>query len=170
MAYPGDIRDPLDGILLAITTTDDLVHVGTVEGLRRHLDDHAQQDRDNEPPRVPNWEIFEVDGHRWRIVQATEDGDPTGFEPIPDAPEPTDTGNAYLVDRLDAFQARVQVVLDGLWADDAREHPPFHRSPRVTGELRQVAAALYKLCPADPGVEEPHPGSPLHNLWHLVFG
>jgi hypothetical protein len=158
-------------LILAITTTDTLIHVGRGADLLPHV---AQEKSDYEGTgqTPPDWQFYDAKGADQQLVHDGE-GHPTGFEPVdPSAPDPGDAVRALLVDRIRVFQARVQVVLDQRIADGDYEGDPEarRRAPVVDGELTDVLAALEVLGGRAKPPGEPDPGSWLHNLWHAAFG
>jgi hypothetical protein len=156
--------------VLAIAANDSMLLVAPVDVLVEHinLEFRPQGPDDDDPTHHLDWEFCDARGLVYQAAIDAGSQKLTAISPDPGGRALTASESANLVDRLDAFQARVQVACDRFLAD----HPgalPFQRTPRITGELHDVVTALYAVCPTPPP-EEPHPGSALHMLWHLVTG
>jgi hypothetical protein len=158
-------------LILAITTTDSLIHVGSGPDLLPHVGQEAA-DYEAIGQTPPDWEFFDITGTELRLVR-DDAGHATGFEPAdPQAGDPGAAFRALLVDRIGVFQARAQVVLDRKQAAGDYDGDPEARlrAPVVSGELRDVLPALQVLGGRAKPPGEPDPGSWLHNLWHATFG
>ncbi len=151
----------MSALVLAITPQDNLLHVGTAAALLGHL---HEEDLD--------LEFYDATGQRLRPVKDAATGKTDGLVPDPEAGSPGAADRQLLIDRIDVFQARVQVVLDRRMAEGYYDPdpPPWVRAPRVDGELKEMLLALDALDGSLPDPTEPDPGSPLHNLWHATFG
>ena len=82
------------------------------------------------------------------------------------AAEPTDLDRQLLLDRIDAFLARVQVELtrDLLLGID----PEHRRVPRITGDLRDVMVGLAAVMTVPVSIVQPDSRSWVHNLGHRL--
>lgn len=154
-----------ESLVLAITPTDDLFHVGPASLVLAHsASEEAAAQSVGDP--VPGYEYFDAEGARLDVV--TDPG--TGMRsvaPAGGAPAATEVGRRLLVDRLDVVQARTQAVLSRDLADGvAVGHV---RVPRVQGDLPEVLAALAAL-EEWRAIDDPDPGSWVHNMRHRIFG
>ena len=113
------------------------------------------------------WEFFAADGTVLSQVtdQATAK---VTLEPDPEATPPTDLDRQLLLDRIDAFLARVQVQLDrDLQTGMVAEH---RRVPRLSGELPDVVAGLAAVLQVPVTITQPDSRNWVHNLGHRLRG
>ncbi|WFG43617.1 hypothetical protein [Pseudonocardia alni] len=152
-----------DEPVLAITPDDSLLHVGTPAALLTHLGDEADGGDGQGPP----FEFYDRTGRRLSVAPDAAGG----ASLTADGPAPTDADRDLLLARIDVFQAAVARLLahdvaTGIAAGDPSARL---RAPWVRGELPDVLDTLAVLGGL-PDPTEPNAGTPLHNLWHRVFG
>jgi hypothetical protein len=150
--------------VVAITVDDDLLHIAPPAEVLAHLADEAGGPGAVDPL---TWEFFAADGTVLSKVtdQATAR---TTLEPDAEATPPTDLDRQLLVDRIDAFLARVQVQLDrDLQTGMVAEH---RRVPRLSGELPEVVAGLAAVLQVPVTITQPDSRNWVHNLGHRLRG
>jgi hypothetical protein len=151
--------------VVAITADDTLLHIASPDDVL----DHLGQEAGNPGVAVDSqtWQFYSANGVA--LVQATDPA--TGAVTLvadTSAAEPTDLDRQLLLDRIDAFLARVQVELtrDLLLGID----PEHRRVPRISGDLRDVVVGLAALMTVPVSIVQPDSRSWIHNLGHRLRG
>jgi hypothetical protein len=146
--------------IVAITVDDTLLHVAPAGDVLPHLAAEAGRPGVLDPLV---WEFFAKDGTV--LAQHTDPG--TGavtLEPDPAFPAPEELDRRLLLDRIDSFLARVQVVLTrDLQTGIAAEHV---RVPRLTGDLPDVVTGLAAVMTVPRSIVQPDSRNWIHNLGH----
>lgn len=150
--------------IVGITTNDDRFHVGTLEDFLPHFGATKEEIQGG----ADGFEIYDDQGHRMEI-STDDDTGLVQLEENSDIDELDDLGKQVLLDRIAAFFARAQVVLDGDVKDDSPR--PFDRFPVVlNGRLRETFALLAELFGPLPAANAqaaaPHPGDGAHAWAH----
>ena len=151
--------------VVAITADDTLLHIASPGDVLDHLGQEAGHPGAAVDPQT--WQFYSATGAV--LVQVTDQV--TGvvtFEADATAAEPTDLDRQLLLDRIDAFLARVQVELtrDLLLGID----PEHRRVPRITGDLRDVVVGLAAVMTVPVSIVQPDSRSWIHNLGHRLRG
>jgi len=150
--------------VVAITVDDDLLHIAQPAEVLAHLADEAGGPGAVDPS---TWEFFAADGTVLSQVTDQSTAKVT-LEPDPEATPPTDLDRQLLLDRIDAFLARVQVQLDrDLQTGMVAEH---RRVPRLSGELPDVVAGLAAVLLVPVTITQPDSRNWVHNLGHRLRG
>lgn len=149
------------GPVVALTVNDSLLHIAPVAEVLDHLTEEAGSPEAVDPGV---WEFFTKDG-----TVLTLGADPgTGALTLTAAAEaapPSDLDRQLVLDRIDAFLARVQVKQTrNLVRGEEADH---RRVPRLTGDLPDVVVGLAAVLTvsADP---DPHSTNWVHNLGHRI--
>ena len=164
-AEPGDPARPVVPAdpIVAITADDTLLHIAPPADVLDHLGQEAGSPGAAVDPQI--WQFYRADGVA--LVQVTDPGTSVvTLEADTTAAEPTDLDRQLLLDRIDAFLARVQVELtrDLLLGID----PEHRRVPRITGDLRDVVVGLAAVMTVPVSIVQPDSRSWIHNLGHRL--
>lgn len=146
--------------IVAITVDDTLLHIASADDVLAHLAAEAGRAGALDPLV---WEFFAKDGTV--LTQHTDAG--TGavtLEPDPALPAPAELDRRLLLDRIDSFLARVQVLLTrDLQTGIAAQHV---RVPRLTGDLPDVVTGLAAVMTVPKSIAQPDSRDWIHNLGH----
>lgn len=150
--------------VVAITTTNQLLHIAPAAAVLEHIDDEAK----GVPPEdLPKWDFYSATGNVLLRATDPETGH-SRLDPDPSAEDPTALDQQLLVDRIDAFLAAVQVeatrdLLSGI-------EPVHVRTPRAVGDLPDVVVGLAAVMSMPDNISQPDVRDWLHNLGHRLFG
>lgn len=157
---PVPLPDTAAPPVVAITVDDTLLHIAPAAEVLAHLADEAGHPGALDPQL---WEFFAADGTV--LTQETDPG--TGavtLAPDTSLAAPADLDRRLLLDRIDSFLAKVQVLLTrDLQTGVAAEHT---RVPRLSGDLPDVVAGLAAVLTVPKSVVQPDSRDWVHNLGH----
>lgn len=147
--------------IVALTVDDRLLHIAPAAEVLTHLQQEAGPNVALDPS---TWNFFRKDGIPLVLQTDSTTGGATLVEDTT-KPPPEDLDRQLVLDRIDLFLARVQVVLDReLKKGISSTHT---RVPRLTGDLPDVVTGLAAVMTVPQSTSQPHIRDFVHNLGHL---